>query len=238
MNKSEVKLIVGLGNPTKKYERSRHNAGFMALEHFCKTRDLRGQRPNNFKSSLILSLNVEGKKVILAWPQTYMNLSGHAVRELIAFYKVKTPDLLVIHDEMDLAPGVVKASKKGGVGHNGIDSIKGFVSGEFARFRIGIGRPPREVAGGDWSDYVLNDFTGDEWSLMLKAYALSSEMMEAFIKEDLDAAQRLGNKKPKKEKKEKDEPGLGDKPEPEATPKPEATSKPEATPKPDPKPNS
>jgi PTH1 family peptidyl-tRNA hydrolase len=203
MERSNIKLIVGLGNPTREYAETRHNVGFMALEYFYKKRGLKGE-PHTFKSSTILNTSYAGQKIILAWPLTYMNLSGHAVRELMSFYKADIKDFLLVHDDMDLPPGKIKASAKGGVGHNGVSSVKDFVSGEFGRFRIGIGRPGRGEEGIDYSDFVLTRFSEDEEKEILKALELCSDMLDAFIRGGLDAAQRLGNKspKPKKEKKE------------------------------------
>ncbi|MDR2459767.1 MAG: aminoacyl-tRNA hydrolase [Deltaproteobacteria bacterium] len=206
MEFSDVKLILGLGNPGAAYSDTRHNVGFMALTHFAVSIGLWTGNPKTFKSSFIVTGTLKGQKLVLGWPSTYMNLSGHAARELISFYKIAPDNFLVVHDEMDLPCGKVKASKgKGSAGHNGIDSIKEFVNFDYARLRIGIGRPLKD----DWDqaanvkDYVLSPFTEEEFPLIEDALSLSSSLISLWALKGLEAAQRQGNRKEKKEKKEK-----------------------------------
>jgi PTH1 family peptidyl-tRNA hydrolase len=199
---SQIKLVLGLGNPGPVYAYTRHNAGFLALDLFAEKNHL--DTPSNFKSSVIISANIKGTKVILSWPHTYMNLSGHAARELYSFYKIpSTENVLVLHDEMDLPPGRVKVSFGGGTaGHNGIASIKENLPGEFAHVRIGIGRAPKD----DWpgqgagKDYVLSAFEEEEMELINKGLELAADATLEWIVSGLSASQRLINKKPKKEK--------------------------------------
>jgi PTH1 family peptidyl-tRNA hydrolase len=203
----EIKLIVGLGNPGAAYAKSRHNAGFMALSLFAEKNRL--DTPVNFKSSSIIKTRVAGSRVVIAWPLTYMNLSGHAVRELYSYYKINgTENVLALHDEMDIPPGRVKVSFGGGAaGHNGVTSLKENLPGDFAHIRIGIGRPPRlDWPGADaYVDYVLNPFSPEETDLVQEGLELASEAALAWLKGGLSASQRLANKKIKKEKKKSGE---------------------------------
>jgi PTH1 family peptidyl-tRNA hydrolase len=175
----------------------------MALDLFAEKNHL--ETPSNFKSSVIISGNIEGTRVILSWPHTYMNLSGHAARELYSFYKIAGPEnVLVIHDEMDLPLGRVKVSLGGGAaGHNGIASIKENLPGDFAHVRIGIGRPPRDdwPGQGNSRDYVLSPFEDEELELLHAGLDLASEATFQWVVKGLGASQRLANKRPKKEKK-------------------------------------
>jgi PTH1 family peptidyl-tRNA hydrolase len=149
-----MKLIVGLGNPGAKYARNRHNIGFMALERIAAEHDF-GPWKSKFQGSLS-----EGRfgadRAVLLRPETFMNRSGDSVAAAVQFYKLAPCDVVVLHDELDLAPGKVKAKTGGGhAGHNGLRSIHGHLGPEYDRVRIGIGHPGHKdrVAG-----YVLQDF--------------------------------------------------------------------------------
>ncbi|KIC09629.1 peptidyl-tRNA hydrolase [Leisingera sp. ANG-M1] len=149
-----MKLFVGLGNPGPKYERNRHNIGFMALDQIASDH---GFSPWKSKFQALLS---EGKlgseKVLLLKPQTFMNLSGQSVGEAMRFYKLTPADVVVLHDELDLAPGKARVKQGGGhAGHNGLRSIHSHIGADYARVRLGIGHPGHKdaVAG-----YVLRDF--------------------------------------------------------------------------------
>ncbi len=149
-----MKLFVGLGNPGGKYARNRHNIGFMALDQIA---DDHGFSPWKGKFQAELS---EGKlgaeKVMLLKPQTFMNNSGQSVGEAMRFYKLTPADVVVLHDELDLAPGKCRMKQGGGhAGHNGLRSIHAHIGADYARVRLGIGHPGHKdaVAG-----YVLRDF--------------------------------------------------------------------------------
>lgn len=149
-----MKLFVGLGNPGAKYERNRHNIGFMALDRIAGDH---GFSPWKSKFQGQLS---EGKlgleKVILLKPQTFMNNSGQSVGETMRFYKLTTDDVVVLHDELDLAPGKCRVKKGGGhAGHNGLRSIHAHIGADYGRVRLGIGHPGHKDAV---SGYVLRDF--------------------------------------------------------------------------------
>ncbi len=155
-----MKLIVGLGNPGEKYSKTRHNVGYIALEAIASSEfsNSNFQFSDKFESQILTS-----KTAILAKPQTFMNSSGEAVRKIIDFYKIKTDDLWVIHDDLDILLGEYKIQK--GVGpklHNGISSIeKSLNSKEFWRVRIGVdSREPNNRTLGE--QYVLEDFKEDE----------------------------------------------------------------------------
>jgi PTH1 family peptidyl-tRNA hydrolase len=153
-----MKLFVGLGNPGGKYARNRHNIGFMAVDAIA---DAHGFGPwrSRFKG-VVAEGRLGSEKVLLLKPETYMNLSGEAVQAALAFYKLSPGDLVVFHDELDLAPGKVRVKTGGGTaGHNGLRSIGGQLGPDFMRVRLGIGHPgdKARVTG-----YVLGDFASDE----------------------------------------------------------------------------
>ena len=149
-----MRLLVGLGNPGQKYAMNRHNVGFMALERI---RDVYGLSPWRKRFQGLASDGViEGEKVLLLKPETYMNESGRAVGEAARFVKIGTSGIVVFHDELDLAPGRLRIKTGGGnAGHNGLRSITAHLDNEYTRVRIGIGHPgAKELVAG----YVLHDF--------------------------------------------------------------------------------
>jgi PTH1 family peptidyl-tRNA hydrolase len=149
-----MKLIVGLGNPGKDYARQRHNVGFMALERIADRHGL-GTWRRRFQG-LVTEGQIGGHRVTLLMPQTYMNESGQAVGEAQRYLKIPERDIIVVHDEIDLAPGKLKVKAGGGnAGHNGLRSISAHVGNDYTRVRIGVGHPgSREAVIG----YVLQDF--------------------------------------------------------------------------------
>ncbi|MGP4063135.1 aminoacyl-tRNA hydrolase [Halobacillus sp. H74] len=154
-----MKCIVGLGNPGKKYEQTRHNVGFMVIDELA---DKNGWSLNQKKFSGMYTMErVNGEKVILLKPQTYMNLSGESLRPLMDYFDIELEDVLVIYDDLDLPPGKIRLRKKGGHGgHNGIRSIiEQLGTKEFKRLRIGVGRPEGSKSV---IDHVLGSFTSEE----------------------------------------------------------------------------
>ncbi len=161
-----MKLLIGLGNPGGKYAQTRHNVGFMALDRLGQTLAIA------FKEELCFSLVVRGTAecgdVMLAKPQTFMNLSGTAVAALMKKFSVKLEDIVVMHDDIDVPLGKVREKVGGGsAGHNGISSIaEKLGTPEFRRIRIGVGRPPEWMEA---ADYVLSPFEENELSVMARA---------------------------------------------------------------------
>lgn len=152
-------LIVGLGNIGREYELTRHNFGFLLLDQIIDNYSLSAQS-KKFKSEVFAG-EIAQKKVIAIKPQTYMNLSGEAVLQAASFFKVELKNILVLHDDLDLALGKVKVKIGGGsAGHNGLKSIDDALGKNYIRLRLGIGRPEnKEFAT---SDYVLGKFNSDE----------------------------------------------------------------------------
>jgi PTH1 family peptidyl-tRNA hydrolase len=149
-----MKLIVGLGNPGKDYARHRHNVGFMALGRIAERHGLGPWKKRH--RALVAEGQIGGKRVMLLMPQTYMNDSGQAVGEAQRYLKIAESDIIVLHDEIDLAPGKLKMKAGGGnAGHNGLRSISAHVGNAYARVRIGVGHPGSKDAV---SGYVLHDF--------------------------------------------------------------------------------
>ncbi|HWO94950.1 MAG TPA: aminoacyl-tRNA hydrolase [Bacillus sp. (in: firmicutes)] len=171
-----MKLIVGLGNPGKDYEQTRHNIGFMIIDELAKHLDIRLDKTKF--NGLYGQGIVNGEKVILLKPLTYMNLSGESVRPIMDYYNIDTDDLLVIYDDLDLPQGKIRLRTKGSAGgHNGIKSLNQHLgTQEFNRIRVGIGRPQN---GMKVVDYVLGRFTNEEMVLlkesMYKSVAASNE---------------------------------------------------------------
>ena len=159
----QLSLVVGLGNPGGAYDKTRHNAGFMAADKLAATFGVALEKK---KFDVVYGRGViESAKVILAKPLAFMNRSGPPVKKLAAFYKIPSDDILIVHDDIDLAFGRLKIKEKGGHGgHNGIRSlIDAFGSGDFIRLRIGVGRSD---AGKSVTDHVLGRFTGPETKIL------------------------------------------------------------------------
>lgn len=180
-----IKVIVGLGNPGRDYEKTRHNAGFIFLDHLAGSAGARWSHANQY-SAEIVDIAVGNERLILLKPMTFMNKSGVSVGRLLNYYKFKSEEMLVVHDELELSAGVVKMKRGGGhAGHNGLrDIIANIGTNDFFRLRIGIGRP---VMGSNIADYVLskpssqalNDLDGICISLGLK--------LDCLVRADLDA---------------------------------------------------
>ncbi|MBD3281443.1 aminoacyl-tRNA hydrolase, partial [Candidatus Uhrbacteria bacterium] len=138
-----MKLIIGLGNPGKEYESTRHNAGFWVLDNFADSLGADWQNSRKHKAQ-ICKCQIGEHKTVLAKPQTYMNLSGESVLSLMLYYKVDAKHTLIIHDELDLEPGCFIFTNGGSAaGHNGVKSIYELTGKKFPRLRVGIGRPPK-----------------------------------------------------------------------------------------------
>lgn len=157
-------LLVGLGNPGKKYEKTRHNIGFLAVDRIVREYHFKEYKKRFHADT---SEGVIGdKKILVLKPTTYMNKSGVSVLEAANFYKIPVEDIIVIHDDIDLALGKIKVKTGGGnAGHNGLKDIERVVGNAYKRIRLGVGRP---VSKDDVSDYVLSRFLEEELPLMGK----------------------------------------------------------------------
>lgn len=170
-----MKLIVGLGNPGKKYEDTRHNFGFMAVEALAKRLGASWRDAPAHKGEIAEARHDSLGKIFLFKPQTFMNLSGEAVVSLTAFYKIEAHDVLAIYDDLDLPLGRIRFATKGSAaGHNGVKSmIQHLSTQEFARLKLGIGRPLHP--GHEVVDYVLQRFSKEERALADKVIALAGD---------------------------------------------------------------
>ena len=188
---SDKFLIVGLGNPGREYRANRHNVGFMTLDRAVERHKLLGFTKKQGKA-LITSGRIAEKPVVLAKPQTYMNLSGEAVGSLLRFYDIPLEQLLVCYDDLDLPVGTLRLRPDGGsAGQNGVKSIIQHLGTEkFPRLRIGIGRPPGRM---DAAAYVLQDFKGDAAEIMDATLARAVDALECFLKEGIVAAMNKFN---------------------------------------------
>jgi PTH1 family peptidyl-tRNA hydrolase len=177
-------LIVGLGNPGPEYSGSRHNVGFQCVRWLAKKHGLSfdGSRAH----ARIAQGAILGKPVVLARPQTFMNLSGQAVKGLLQWLRLTAADIVIIHDDLDLPLGRLRLRPGGSAGgHRGIRSIiDSLGSQDFARLRVGIGRPE----GNDAVDYVLGDFNAAERQVMAESYARAAEAMECLLTQGLEGA--------------------------------------------------
>lgn len=177
-------VIVGLGNPGKKYENTRHNIGFITVDLLA---ERHGIKINKIKhKALVGEGTISDQKVLLVKPQTYMNLSGNSVREIMEYYKIDIENLLVIYDDIDIPTGAVRIRKKGSAGtHNGMRSIVyDLQSDQFPRIRIGMGLDKKM----DLKDFVTGGFTKSEKSLLEKAVAHSADAVECFLRSGIDKA--------------------------------------------------
>lgn len=190
-------LIVGLGNPTKKYEHTRHNIGFDVIDHLADQYNI-SMNTKKFKG-ICGTGAIEGRKVLLLKPQTFMNLSGISVREAADYYKLDfTQELIVIYDDIDLAPGNLRIRKKGSAGgHNGIkDIIAHLGTQEFLRIRVGAGA---KAEGQDLVNHVLGHFSGADRELVAQAIENAAGAVRLMVQGDTDAAMNQYNKKVVKE---------------------------------------
>lgn len=181
-----MKLIVGLGNPGPKFKNSRHNFGYLVLDSYARNLGLSWRYSPDFIGYFIKSTDF-----ILLKPSTFMNKSGESVRPLAAFYKIKSWDILVIHDDLDLDFGKIRLSfDSTSAGHKGIDSIIESISTmEFARLRLGIGKPKRI----DSEKYVLEEFEEDQQETLKKVIKKANEAASTYLISGLEATMNLFN---------------------------------------------
>lgn len=187
-----MKLIVGLGNPGRRYRGTRHNVGWEALERLARRHDIEINEDSGWAE--IGRGTIGPHRVVLARPVTYVNASGMAVQDLSRRHRVKVEDIFLVVDDLDLPLGWVRLRPKGSAGgHNGLRSvIDALGSDRFPRLRVGIGRPP---AGVDAADHVLTRFTGEERPLLEAALDRAASALEVAITEGVEAAMNKFNTK-------------------------------------------
>ena len=205
-----IRLVVGLGNPGKEYERTRHNAGFWLVERYAQASGIVLRKDAKFKA-LVGRLEQGGAWLLL--PQSYMNLSGQPVQMLAGFFKIKPEEILVVHDELDFPPGVARLKQGGGIaGHNGLKDIsQRLATHEYWRLRLGVGKPPPEREG---ADYVLERPSAEEKTAIDAAIDKSIELLPQLLAGDMQGAMNKlhtdekppAKKEPEKKALEKKEP--------------------------------
>ncbi|HJC38849.1 MAG TPA: aminoacyl-tRNA hydrolase [Candidatus Mediterraneibacter faecigallinarum] len=191
-------IIAGLGNPTKEYEGTRHNVGFDVIDRLSEKYNIAVDTKKH--RAFIGKGMIAGQKVILAKPQTYMNLSGESIRSLLDYYKVdEEHELLVIYDDVSLGVGQLRIRAKGSAGgHNGIKNIIAHLGGQvFPRIKIGVGEKPPKY---DLADYVLGHFSKAEKILMDEGYDNAVRAVEMIVSGDIEGAMNEYNRKKKEEK--------------------------------------
>ena len=202
-----IRLVVGLGNPGKEYERTRHNAGFWLVERFASANGVIMRKDPKFKA-LVGRHDATGAWFLL--PQSFMNLSGQPVHMLAGFFKIRPEEILVVHDELDFPPGTAKLKQGGGIaGHNGLKDIsQKLATHEYWRLRLGVGKPP---PGREGADYVLEKPPAEERAAIDSAIQKALDLLPLMLKGDMQAAM---NKLHTEEKKPA-EPKEAEKKEPE-----------------------
>lgn len=182
-------IVVGLGNPGRKYDGTRHNVGFDAIDILAQRNDM---KVNKLKFRAFYTEGFLGRnKVILAKPQTYMNLSGESIRDMVEYYKINPENLIIIYDDIDLDVGALRIRTKGSSGsHNGMKSIiYQLNSQEFPRIRIGIGKPEY----GDLADYVLGKFPKNQIPTIGETIEKAALAVETIVKKGIDLAMNQYN---------------------------------------------
>ena len=188
-------IIAGLGNPTLQYRGTRHNVGFDVIDTLAEKYNIAVETRKS--RALIGKGIIAGQKVLLVKPQTYMNLSGESIGELVSYYKVdEEQELLVIYDDVSLDVGQLRIRRKGSAGgHNGIkDIIRHLGTDVFPRIKIGVGEKPK---GYDLADYVLGHFSREEREMMEEGYQKAAEAVEMILAGELDEAMNVFNRKAK-----------------------------------------
>ena len=186
-------IIAGLGNPGKAYENTRHNTGFSVIDVIAEKNGISVMEKKH--KAVIGKGVINGQKVILAKPQTFMNLSGESLRELIDYYKIDEEcELIVIYDDISMDVGQLRIRKKGSAGgHNGIKNIIAHLGHDvFLRIKVGVGEKPK---GYDLADYVLGHFTADEKKKIQESGEMVEKAVRLMLQGDVDAAMNQYNKK-------------------------------------------
>jgi PTH1 family peptidyl-tRNA hydrolase len=186
-----MKIIIGLGNPGRQYSGTRHNVGYRVVEELARRHGV--EKEESRFDAILGHLRIGSEKVILAKPLTYMNLSGKTVQPLARWYKIDLNDLIVICDDMDLQPGIIRLRPKGGTGgHKGLASITDRLgTKDFSRLRVGVGHPAHENQ--EVVNWVLGKFSPAEEELMQSAVTQAADALELWIKEGIVPAMNSYN---------------------------------------------
>ncbi len=177
-------LVAGLGNPGRKYQKNRHNVGFMAVERLAEAHGISLSRVE--QRTVVGGGHIADRSVILAKPQTYMNKCGDAIGPLANYYKIDPGDVLVIYDDLDLPLGTLRLREQGGAGgHNGMKSIIQHLGNGFPRLRLGIDRPPGRMPP---AAYVLQDFGDQEWPIVKQVLDRAVDAVEVFLRDGVELA--------------------------------------------------
>jgi peptidyl-tRNA hydrolase, PTH1 family len=220
-----IRLVVGLGNPGKEYERTRHNAGFWLVERFAQANGIALRKDPKFKALVGKKEGgAAGSSTFFVLPQSFMNASGQPVQMLAGFFRIKPEEMLVVHDELDFAPGVARIKQGGGIaGHNGLKDISQRVaSHDYWRLRIGIGHPGDKDAV---ADYVLHKPSVEDKAAIDQAIDRALQVMPELLGGDMQAAiQKLHSGEPKPAEKKDPPKKEGPVKEPEKQPEPQKSS--------------
>ncbi len=183
-------LIVGLGNPENEYSNTRHNMGFDTINKLAQKHNIETNK-SKFKG-LYGTGNIQNQKVILLKPQTYMNLSGESIKEIVNFYHIKPEEIIVIYDDIDTEKGKIRIRKKGNAGsHNGMKSvIENLQTTEFGRIRVGIGQPEHK---NDMINYVIGKIPEEEQKILQEGTDKAEEAIEEILKNGIDIAMNKFN---------------------------------------------
>ena len=183
-------LLIGLGNPGRKYHGNRHNIGFMAIDRLAEQFQIEGKKVQN--KAIVAHGRIHNKAVIIAKPQTFMNSSGDSVGPLATFYKVEPENILVIYDEIDLPFGTIRLRENGGAGgHNGMKSIINHLGEDFPRLRLGVSRPPGQMPV---PAYVLQDFHKNDLPLVNEILDESVKAIETYLQDGVQLAMSKHNR--------------------------------------------
>ena len=174
-------LIAGLGNPGNKFEHTRHNAGFLAVAKFQKANDFPAFQEEKKFQALLAKKQIDGKEIILALPQTFMNLSGEAIKKISAYYKIAPADIIIIHDDLDISLGKYKIARdRSSAGHKGVQSIiEALGTKDFSRIRIGIDIENKKIPT---EAFVLENFSKEEQKIIDEVVEKVCEEIEFLIK--------------------------------------------------------
>jgi len=224
-----IRLVVGLGNPGKEYERTRHNAGFWLVERFAQANHVALRKDGKFQA-LVGRIDPAGAWLLM--PQSFMNRSGSAVQMLAGFFKIKPEEILVVHDELDFDPGVARLKQGGGIaGHNGLRDISQRIgSHDYWRLRIGVGRPP---AGREGADYVLEKPMAEDKAAIDASIDKALALLPQMIAGDMQGAMNklhTEDKPPAKKEPAKKEAPIKE-PPPKDAPQKDVPQRAEAAPK-------